>query len=363
MNIVIRTDASVKIGTGHVMRCLTLAKQLKRHGAKVMFVCREFEGNSISYIRDQGISVCSLPSIDTNESDLHWVKEHWKLDSEETVAVINELDDDVDLLIVDHYGLDSRWESSVRNAAKNIMVIDDLADRMHDCDLLLDQNYYLNMEERYKGLVPVHCGQMLGPNYILLRDEFVQVASKPRVRTGEIKNILVFFGGTDPTGETIKTLKAIKELDIPEIRVNVVVGAANPRQQEVEQLCSEMPNTNYHCHVSNMAELMWEADLAIGAGGATTWERCFMGLPALVIVVADNQRVAAKAMARQGIIISLGDYIQVNPKDIKQKVLRLLKNPNILEEIRISCQKVLKPSQINLYATVGRIYKLKSGLF
>ena len=359
MNVVIRTDASIEIGTGHVMRCLTLAKQLKRHGAEVTFVCRDFEGNSISYIREQGISVCSLPSIDVSASDINWTKENWKLDAEKTVSVIKELDVEVDLLIVDHYGLDSRWESSVRNATKNIMVIDDLANRMHDCDLLLDQNYYLNMEGRYQGLLPVHCVQMLGPNYILLRDEFVQVASKPRVRTGKIKNILVFFGGTDPTGETIKTLKAIKELDIPEIRFNIVVGATNPRQQEIEQLCNEMSNANYYYHISNMAELMWEADLAIGAGGATTWERCIMGLPALVVVVADNQKVAAKALARQGILICLGDYIQVNSNDIKQKVLYLLKNPNILEEISTSCKKIMDPTRINLYATVDRVYKLK----
>lgn len=334
MNIIIRTDASIEIGTGHVMRCLTLAKQLKRHGADVTFICRDFKGNSISYLRNQGVSVCTLPRIVTNQSDIYWTKMNWKLDVEETIEIIKELNADVDLVIVDHYGLDSRWERNVRNVTQKIMVIDDLANRMHDCDLLLDQNYYLNMKERYKGFVPAHCVQMIGPDYVLLREEFLQAANKPRERTGEIKNILVFFGGTDPTGETIKALKAIKELDIPQIEINVVVGASNPKRQEVEQLCSEMSNTNYYCQVSNMAELMWEADLAIGAGGATTWERCFLGLPALVVVVADNQRELTKSVEIQGSIIYLGNRDNTDEKVMIQGILYYLIHKS--EYIKIS---------------------------
>jgi len=172
---------------------------------------------------------------------------NWKQDALETITIIKALNIEVDLVIVDHYGLDSHWESELRHYTRHLMVIDDLADRPHDCDLLLDQNYYLDMKERYKRLVPDHCVQMLGPDYVLLRDEFLQAANEPRERTGEIRNILVFFGGTDPTEETIKALEAIKELDISEIEINVVVGASNPKCHEIKLMCEGMLNTSFHC--------------------------------------------------------------------------------------------------------------------
>lgn len=349
MNIVIRTDASIEIGTGHVMRCLTLAKQLKRHGGKVTFISRSLEGNSISYLLDQGMLVNILPSIGENESDMHWMKKNWEKDAKETGAIIKEMDNGVDLIIVDHYGLGSGWESTLRGFTKYIMAIDDLADRLHDCDLLLDQNYYLNAEERYAVLVPGHCVQMLGPNYVLLREEFLQAVNEPRVRTGEINNILVFFGGTDPTGETIKTLEAFQELTIPEIEINVVVGESNPKRYEIEQMCKGMSNVKFYCQVSNMADLMWKADLAIGAGGSTTWERCLLGLPTIVVIIADNQREVTQAVAKHGSVIYLGEHFDVDKKQIQQCILNSLED--IAECIDISklCLKLVDSRVVQTY--------------
>jgi len=331
MNIVIRTDASIKIGTGHVMRCLTLANQLKRHGVEVTFVCRNLEGHSISYLREQGMEVSILQSYEVQ----------WKLDAEETIAIIKEMDNEADLVIVDHYGLDGRWEKELRHYTRQIMVIDDLADRSHDCDLLLDQNYYLNMKERYIGLVPDHCVQMLGPDYVLLRDEFLQVANEPRERTGQINNILVFFGGTDPTEETIKALEAIKELNITEIEINVVVGASNPKCHEIELMCEEMENTNFHCQVSNMAELMWKADLAIGAGGSTAWERCLVGLPSLTVVLAENQFELTRTVANQGATIYLGESSELAKESYRKAIIKSIQNPNYLKKMAARCKEIV----------------------
>lgn len=341
MNVVIRTDASIEIGTGHVMRCLTLAKQLKRHGAEVTFVCRNLEGNSISYLKGQGIRMTTLPLMG-NQIE-------WQMDAEETITIIKEMDNEVDLIIVDHYGLDSRWESELRHYTKRIMVIDDLADRPHDCDLLLDQNYYLDMNERYKRLVPNHCIQMLGPNYVLLREEFLQIANKPRERTGEVNNILVFFGGTDPTGETIKTLKAIRELNIPQIEINVVVGASNPKRREIELMCKGMLHTNFYCQVSNMAELMWQADLAIGAGGSTTWERCLLGLPTMVVIIADNQREVTHAVAKQGSVIYLGEHTDVDKQQIQKYLLNSLDDMEKWIDTSKLCLKLLDSQVVQMY--------------
>ena len=350
MNVVIRTDASIGIGTGHVMRCLTLAKQLERHGVEVTFICRNLEGNSNTYLQSQGMRIVILPSAENNVN--------WKLDALETITIIKALNIEVDLVIVDHYGLDSHWESELRHYTRHLMVIDDLADRPHDCDLLLDQNYYLDMKERYKRLVPDHCVQMLGPDYVLLRDEFLQAANEPRERTGEIKNILVFFGGTDPTEETIKALEAIKELDISEIEINVVVGASNPKCHEIKLMCEGMLNTSFHCQVSNMAELMWKADLAIGAGGSMTWERCFLGLPSLTIVVAVNQSELTKAIAKLGTSVNMGWYRDIGVIEIKKTLNEILQTPFELKGMEKRCFEVINRKKVLNYPVAEKIVEM-----
>jgi len=353
MNIVIRTDASIGIGTGHVMRCLTLAKQLKRHGTEVTFVCREFEGNSISYLLGQKMNVVKLPIIGSVSQD-----EQWRLDAEGTISVIKEMDYEVDLIIVDHYGLDRRWESMLRSFTRRIMIIDDLADRPHDCDLLLDQNYYLNMNERYKSLVPEYCVQMVGPDYVLLRDEFLQIAVEPRERTGEINNILVFFGGTDPTGETIKTLEAIGEIDIHGVEINVVVGLSNPKRYEIAQMCDKMPKTNFHCQVNNMAELMRQADLAIGAGGSTTWERCLLGLPSLTVVLAENQFELTRTMAKQGSTIFLGESTILTKQCFQKAIMKSIQNPDRMKTISEKCMNIINPLVVRKSPVTKNIMEL-----
>lgn len=361
MNIVIRTDASIEIGSGHAMRCLTLATQLKRHGAEVTFFCRDIKGNSIAYLRDQGMSVKALPSIAGNEAGVQWTQENWVLDAEQTIALIKDSDHEVNLLIVDHYGLDRRWESKLRQFTEYIMAIDDLADRRHDCDLLLDQNYYLHMERRYTGLVPEDCIQMLGPDYVLLRDEFLHAASELRERTGKIRNILIFFGGSDPSGETIKAIDAIKELNRPEIEVRVVVGASNPKRDEIEKLCGEMPNVHFYCQVSNMAELMWQADLAIGAGGATTWERCFLGLPTMTVVIAHNQLEATMLLHNKEVILYIGESKNICSETIKRNLVNLIGNQKKVRRFSENSMMIVNRDKVKNYNVLQTIRRVVGG--
>lgn len=361
MNIVIRTDASIEIGSGHVMRCLTLARQLERHGAKVTFFCRSFEGNSLTYLKEQGISVLALPPIEGDETDLQWIQKKWLLDAEQTIALIKDNHHEIDLLIVDHYGLDCRWESKLRHFTKYIMVIDDLANRQHDCDFLLDQNYYSNVERRYENLLPESCVQMLGPNYVLLREEFFKAALKPRERTGKIRSILVFFGGSDPTGETLKTIIALQELNKPELEIHVVVGASNPRRLEIERICNRMPNVQFYCQVSNMAELMRKADLAIGAGGATTWERCFLGLPAITIVVADNQLVTINLLDDEEVTLYIGESNNVSISMIKRNLIHLLENPEKVKQLSENSGRIINPEKVKSDILPRKILKFIGG--
>lgn len=332
MKIVFRVDSSVTIGTGHVMRCLTLAGQLRQRKADSFFVCREMEGNVISLIREQHFPVFTLPEVEDRRV-LQWYDRNWERDARETLSLLERHLDSADFLVVDHYGLDEKWESRVKPFAKKLMVIDDLANRRHDCDILLDQNYVFRYRERYKDLVPPGCRQLLGPGYALLREEFFRAPR--RVRNGEIRNILVFFGGSDPTNETEKALEALVRLEDPPA-VHVVVGAANPKKKRIEEICGSYPHLFFHCQVSNLAELMNEADLAIGAGGTATWERLFLGLPALIVVVAENQRELAEAVSAFGAAVNLGWSREVTPEKIFHEISRLREDP---EKVRAMAER------------------------
>lgn len=322
MKVVFRVDASFQIGTGHVMRCLTLAEELKDRGHEVIFISRELRGHLCDLINQRGYQVYCLPSqnkIINNCDTKHaqWLETSWEIDAQQTIEIIDKYIKCVDWLIIDHYALDHKWESRLKNYSKRIMVIDDLADRKHMCDILLDQNYYLNLENRYENLVSLQCKRLLGPTYALLRNEFIDLRKELNNKVdNDIRNILVFFGGSDPTNETLKTLYALNILDCNNINIDVVVGVSNPHKDKIRDYCSHFPNINFHCGIDYMASLMVQADLAICAGGTTTWERYCMGLPAILISVAYNQIEICQALSRLGIDYYLGESEEVNGKDI-----------------------------------------------
>jgi len=342
----IRADASASIGAGHVTRCLTLAGDLTRRGMKVFFIMRRLPGNLGDYLDNLGYAFFWLPAPECGETADYfaWLKNHWSEDAEATHEFISQAAADygldggkVDLLVVDNYALDYRWERRFRSLTKEIMVIDDLADRKHDCDRLLDQNYYRNMTERYRDLTPSGCQLLLGPRHALLRPEFRRIKANLRWRDGNIGRILLFFGGGDPTGETVKALAAAR-LWRAGIAVDVVVGTSNPRKEEVEKICFRLPKVNFYCQVEKMAELMDQADLAIGAGGSATWERCYLGLPALILTVAGNQTETVRDLAAIGAALDLGPSEQVDAGKIAGAVEGLLLDP----------QRLLKMSERSL---------------
>lgn len=284
MNVLIRTDASVEIGSGHVMRCLTIAQMLQDRGHTVSFYMEPLVGNLINYVRIKGFSV------------------------------VNEVRE-ADLFIIDHYEIGETWEKEIRSLVKKIIVIDDLANRKHDCDVLLDQNVVPNYETRYAGLVPEHCVKLLGPNYLIMREEFIHERKQLRNRIGEVNRLLVFMGGTDPTGETMKVLGALDQY--PSFyHVDVVVGSSNPKKEKVESIC-QTNGYHFHCQIDYMAILMKKADFSIGAGGSATWERCFVGLPSSSTIVAENQLVSTETAAKLGAVWNLGWHEQVTVNTYK----------------------------------------------
>jgi UDP-2,4-diacetamido-2,4,6-trideoxy-beta-L-altropyranose hydrolase len=347
MKVVIRTDASLRIGTGHVMRCLTLADMLGAHGGTVRFVSRHLPDVLSSLLKERGHDVTMLPCVVSTQMSVHqadansyaaWLGVSQEQDARETAQALEDIGQ-ADWMIVDHYGLDARWEKAVRTCAKNVFVIDDLADRAHDCDVLLDQNYYADMATRYDGLIPDTCTLLLGSRYALLRSEFHEHRKTVVPRDGAVRRLLVFFGGMDLANATSVALEAIARLDRHEIDIDIVIGSGHPARDAIQARCNEL-DARCHIQTPHMAELMAAADLAIGAGGTATWERCALGLPAMALCVADNQRQLIRDAGRAGLLYAPDS----DPSDGETQLIHLralLENAALRNLISRNCLKAV----------------------
>ena len=325
--IAIRVDASVRVGAGHLMRCLAVADALSKNGAEVIFITSNLREEFIAQVTGRGYGLQELSDMADEELD-------WHGDALRTRECLQEMGP-CDILIVDHYMLDINWERIVHPLVERLVVIDDLANRKHECDVLIDQNLVRDFEHRYDTLVPAGCKRLLGPRYALLRPEFAAARSSMRIRDGNVRRILVFFGATDPSNETEKFLEAWVNLSSEKIRVDVVIGAANPNRLAIQGRCSTMKDVHFHCQVDNIASLMSLADLSIGAGGVTTWERCCLGLPSIVVAVAENQVSGAEELARRGAILYMGLSADVAVADMVTILETALANPFLL--IAVGC--------------------------
>jgi UDP-2,4-diacetamido-2,4,6-trideoxy-beta-L-altropyranose hydrolase len=310
MRIAFRADASSQIGTGHVMRCLTLADALRAQGAGCYFISREHTGHLLEVISQRGFCVTALPaglpppsntfvSSDRAEESVHtsWLGCDWQADAQQTRTILATLQPD--WLVVDHYALDQRWEIALQPHYQKLLVIDDLADRPHRCDLLLDQNLGRQPQD-YAGLVPAQCQVLTGPQYALLRPEFpaLRPYSLQRRERPTLKHLFISMGGVDLPNATGQVLQALKACALPQdCRISVVMGQQAPWLQQVRKQAQDMPwPTDVMVNITDMAQRMADSDLAIGAAGSTSWERCCLGLPTLMVVLADNQWPGARAL-------------------------------------------------------------------
>jgi UDP-2,4-diacetamido-2,4,6-trideoxy-beta-L-altropyranose hydrolase len=333
MRIAIRVDASNQIGTGHFMRCLTLANVMKQSGAQICFVSRHLPKHLHSMLAAKGHEITLLASTN-NEVALdelahaHWLGISQTQDATDTIQALS--DGSWDWLIVDHYALDSRWETMLRHTARKIMVIDDIADRQHDCDILLDQNLYADMEFRYSGKVPGYCKLLLGPDYALLRDEFRRLHEQVKTRTGPVKRVLIFFGGVDADNFTGCAIEAFAGVDLAGLHVDVVIGAQHPCREQIKAACAQH---GFICYVQTdeVAKLMATADMSIGAAGSACWERCCLGLPALLVALAGNQINIAKALDSFGACIYVGTAKATSVPLMRSVIVNLLNSQDQLK--------------------------------
>jgi len=357
-NLFVRVDAGIEIGDGHFLRCLTLANSLKKKFDQIIFISNQLPKHFIEKIKRSNFKIYKINGYtQIQEKKLgEKIKEHLiNNDLVETKKIIEKYKNSTNWLIIDHYGIDYVWEKNVRTNIEKIIVIDDLANRKHRCDILIDQNFYENMEKRYTKLIPNYCKQFLGPKFTLLRPEFFN-ARKNLKRKKQFKRILISFGGSDPSNETKKALLAINDLD-EKYRIDVIVGTNNPNKKQIMKLCSKISSCNFYQQVENISKYMKKADLAIGAGGTSTWERCCLGLPTIVTSLSKDQKKINEELSKIGCMIYLGDadkttkidYVKILKEidskrlsEISEKCLLLVDGKGVKRTVNKICQIGLK---------------------
>lgn len=330
MNIVFRVDASLDIGTGHVMRCLTLADALREQGAECHFICREHPGNLLGQIHESRFTTTALlkgesgfqpTTVDDESLPVHaaWLGCDWRSDADATREVVQPIQPD--WLIVDHYALAREWEEALQGCYRKLMVIDDLADRAHTADIVVDQTLGRHPDD-YAEQVQATTVRLTGSRYALLRPEFAQwrAAALTR-RTGQCTphHLLINLGGVDAASNMPRILAVAADYWAGPIKagpITVVMGAASPALAEVRQIIHDTHGITLEIGTTDMAGLLSKADLAIGAAGTSAWERCALGLPTLMLTCADNQRQIAEALHDAGAAIKLGDAHQLKAADL-----------------------------------------------
>jgi UDP-2,4-diacetamido-2,4,6-trideoxy-beta-L-altropyranose hydrolase len=296
--VMFRADASAEVGAGHVMRCLALAATLRQRGAATAFASRTLPPALAQALGVQGIALHALAAAED--------------DARASAAVASRMA--ADAVVVDHYGLGAAWECSQRGAGRHVLAIDDLADRAHDADILLDQNLGRSAAD-YARWLPADRTCLIGPGYALLRPEFAsaRAASLAARAHGALRHVAISLGGGDPQDATLHVLRALAGAGLPGgLRLSVVLGPLAPTFRQARELAAALPcAVDVLSAVDNMAGLLAGADLAIGAAGGSAWERCCLGLPTLLLVLADNQRAGAAALAAAGAARLLGGLDQL----------------------------------------------------
>jgi UDP-2,4-diacetamido-2,4,6-trideoxy-beta-L-altropyranose hydrolase len=328
MRVLIRADASPTIGSGHIARCLTLARVLRQQGSHVAFACRLLPGHRLDALQDEGFETFALPEYYNGEDPQQAIESMlpWQADVA-ALAQALERHPPFDWIIVDHYGLDHHWQTAVRRWAPRIAAVDDLATRTYSVDLLLNQNLS-GSPEAYATLLTPGCRTLLGPRFAMLRDEFCGPAIEIKP---EARRVLVNFGGFDAAMQTHHAMLALA--DFHELEVDFVAGADNPAWAQMQALVAHRPDWRLHRFVSDFYRLMREADLFIGAGGGTSWERAALGLPTICIAVSNNQQANGEVMAAVGAHVFMGAREDVSVQQLRQAIGFVVGNQGLRQSL------------------------------
>lgn len=341
MRVLFRADANSEIGSGHLMRCLALARALRARGAECAFLARtEGLGSLVARIHDEGCAFIPLLGADALGADVgdglahsHWLPGGYAADAARCAQALRDAVP-ADWLVVDHYALDHRWEATMACHARHVLAIDDLADRRHDCALLLDQNLIPDAVRRYDGLLDSSCECLLGPRFALLRDEFALDVSPPGPlrEYGAEGRLLVMFGGGDLANLTLAVAETLIAMDWRE-PVDFVAGPLYSYLDTLQEAVAQLPHARLHAPAWDVAALMKGARLAIGSPGVSSWERCACALPSITIAQADNQEPIGRAVSEAGAHIYLGRAGDADTSRLAAEIQALWSSPVRLREM------------------------------
>lgn len=313
-NIFFRCDSSLEIGSGHVIRCRNLARELTKLKYKIYFICRNYKGNLIDELKKE-FEVLVLTYSNTKKDKISNIEKSFYLDqnkdSLETLKLIKKLKvKNIDWIVLDHYGIDINWEIKIKNEVEKIIIqknrtkifaIDDLSNRKHFVDYLLDSSPLNETKLKYEKLLNKECIKLLGLNYVLMSKEYELLHSQISLRE-EIKNIFIFFGGVDPKNFTCKCLKNLLISKYKKNPIDIIIGTKFPYEKELYNMLKHNPNISIYRNQNSLAPFIAKADIALGSGGCVMWERASLHLPSIVIPIAENQKKPSIYMDRIGLI-------------------------------------------------------------
>ena len=328
LTVAFRVDANSQIGFGHFSRCLTLALALKKKCKKIIFLSQELPEFLLNKLLINSFEYCRILPLENINFQNHLKHSDWLNNSQakDSMQIVDFLSPEgCDLLVVDHYAIDFHWERSVKKVCKKLLVIDDLADRAHECDIFLDQNLSSEDAFIYDGLLSTPCVSVYGPKYALMRPEFAELRSQHNgcIDLLSRQRIMVSMGGGDPNGMTVKILKLLTPKLMNRFLVDVVMGSMTDRYSDIEAICKNK-EFNLHFQVENIHQLVDSALLVIGAGGISAWERCSLGVPSLMVSLADNQVRICKQVERAGAGVYLGHYDEFNAELFQLRIQDIL---------------------------------------
>jgi UDP-2,4-diacetamido-2,4,6-trideoxy-beta-L-altropyranose hydrolase len=320
-SLVFRVDASIQMGTGHVMRCLALAQSWQDDGGEVYFCThQDLPLALIQRLTTEGINRIELQFVPGSQADALGTISHCR----------NHLSS---WLVLDGYHFDADYQQAIVAAGLQLLAIDDYGHADRYCaDLVLNQNVYA--DAILYPRIDSHTQLLLGCEYALLRREFWQWRDDLQSKVRKLEpnaplRLLVTLGGSDPNNTTFTVLTALKDLE--GIEAKIIIGGSNPHLELLKSACDDLKDTiSLYYDITNMPELMAESDLAIAAGGSTCWELAMMGIPSLLLILAENQRLNAEKLGELGVGINLGRDLQVTPKIISGEIDRLRQDPDRL---------------------------------
>lgn len=316
MTFAFRVDSSTRIGTGHLIRCLTLAETLRSRGANATFLCRPLDGAATSRVEASGFDVRYLGNNQTGEYSSE------REDAIETLKLIAEYS--LTRVVVDHYDLSLEWETIVSRQVENLTVIEDLTNRQHRCDLLINQNLLSTQAQDYSASLTGVVQTLVGPRYALLQPDYAEIRTLRYNKISDVKRIVVFMGGSDPENSTDFVLRSLTSMNLNTIEVDVVIGPINPHRSTILQKFQSHRSIKFHVDLPNIATLLASTDMAIGAGGIANWERMCLGVPSVVIDIAENQREICVELAYAGLIEYAGSAHSISATSFENSVAKLI---------------------------------------